>query len=459
LPDLDTNIDLYGFNRSEFGPDFRWGVATAAYQIEGAWNIDGKGPSIWDTFSHRRRWPLPTIRTGENGDVACDFYHRYPDDVRRTADLGFNAKRFSISWPRVLPNGTGSINQAGLDFYSRVVDACLEHSLEPWITLYHWDLPQALQDRGGWPNRDIVGWFSDYVGAIASHLGDRVKRWMVFNEPMSFCAGGYLIGINAPGIFSRRKFLASVHHVNLCQAAAARVLRDRVPEAVVGTTHVTLPVRATGTSPRHERARRSLDALMNRVYVEPNLGLGYPTADCGFLRPVERYIQPGDDQAIRVDFDFVGAQYYTRVLAPPLPVPGLGTIPWLRRDYRRYDVNAMGQTSQPDGIYESLARLHAYKRFPSIVVTENGTAVPDTVEGDRVHDLRRIDYLRRHLLEVRRAKRDGIPVDGYFCWSLIDNFEWAEGYIPRLGLVYVDFDTQRRIVKDSGLWFRGLLKT
>lgn len=459
MPDSDATIDLYGFNRSDFGSDFRWGVATAAYQIEGAWNVDGKGPSIWDTFTHRRRWPIPTVRTGETGDVACDFYHRYAGDVQLTAALGFNAKRFSISWPRVLPSGTGAVSTAGLDFYSRVVDACLEHGLEPWVTLYHWDLPQALHERGGWPNRDIVGWFSEYTGVVADRLGDRVKRWMIFNEPLSFCAGGYLIGVHAPGIISRQRFLAAVHHVNLCQAAAARVLRDRVPNAVVGTTHVCVPVKAMGGSQRQERARRSLDALLNRLYVEPNLGLGYPTADCAFVRPIDRFLRPGDDEAIRVDFDFVGAQYYTRVLAQPLPLPVIDAVPRIGRDYRRYEVNAMGQTSQPDGIHESLMALHAYKRFPSIVVTENGTAVPDEVEGDRVHDLRRIDYYRRHLQQVLRAKRDGVPVDGYFAWSLLDNFEWAEGYVPRFGLVHVDFATQKRVVKDSGLWFRTLLRS
>lgn len=450
-------LDWYGFSRADFGSDFRWGVATASYQIEGAWQADGKGPSIWDTFSHRRRWPIATVRTGETGDVACDFYHRYPQDLRTAADLGFGAKRFSISWPRVLPAGTGSVNAAGLDFYSRVVDSCLEHGLEPWVTLYHWDLPQALQERGGWTNRDVVGWFSDYVDVVARRLGDRVRHWMVFNEPLSFCAGGHLIGVHAPGLVGRRRFLASVHHTNLCQAAGAAVLRQRVAGADVGTTHVCVPILATGTSARHLRAQRSLDALLNRVYVEPNLGLGYPVDDCAFLRPIERYLRPGDEQAVRVDFDFVGAQYYTRVWAPPLPLPWVGTLPWLRRDTRRHEVNAMGQTSQPDGLYESLQRLHAYRRFPRIVVTENGTAVPDVVEHGRVHDWRRIDYLRRHLQEVLRARRDGVPVDGYFCWSLLDNFEWAEGYAVRFGLVHVDFASQQRTLKDSGLWFRRLL--
>jgi beta-glucosidase len=452
-----TNFDLYGLRRSDFGAEFAWGVATAAYQIEGAWDEDGKGLSNWDTFTHRRRWPLPTVRTGENGDVACDFYHRYRDDVALTRQLGFNAKRFSISWPRVRPKGYGAINAAGLDFYSRVVDACLENHLEPWITLYHWDLPQVLEDRGGWANRDIVTWFSEYVEVVARRLGDRVKRWMVFNEPMSFCAGGYLVGMLAPGIISRRKFLASVHHVNLCQAAAARLLREHVDGAIVGTTHVTLPVKATGSSLRHQRAQRSLDALLNRVYVEPNLGLGYPTNDCALLRPVERFFRSGDEAAIQVDFDFIGAQYYTRVSAPPLPIPWLGTLPRRDQDHRRYDVNVIGNTMQPEGLYEALAWLHSYKRFPSIVVTENGTAVPDELEGDRVYDARRIDYYRRHLAQVLRAKRDGLPIDGYFCWSLMDNFEWAEGYLPRFGLVYVDFATQQRVVKDSGHWFQQFL--
>lgn len=453
----NTSLDLYGFSRADFGADFRWGVATASYQIEGARNADGKGPSIWDTFTHRKRWPIPTIRTGETGDVACDFYHRYRDDVRTTASLGFNAKRFSVSWPRILPAGTGATNTAGLDFYARIVDACLEDGLEPWITLYHWDLPQALQDRGGWANRDILGWFEEYVGVVASHLGDRVKRWMIFNEPLSFCAGGYLVGAHAPGVISRQKFLATVHHVNLCQAVGARVLRDRVAGAIVGTTHVCMPIQTAGDKPRHQRAQRSLDALMNRVYVEPNLGLGYPVRDCAFLKPIERYVKADDDAAVQVDFDFMGAQYYTRAKALALPVPGTGALPWLGRDYRHYDINAMGQTMQPDGLYESLERLHAYGRFPSIVVTENGTAVPDVVEGGRVHDLRRIDYLRRHLQEVLRAKQDGVPVDGYFCWTLLDNFEWAEGTEMRFGLVYTDFATQERIVKDSGYWFRDLL--
>lgn len=447
--------------RADFGEGFTWGVATASYQVEGGWNLDGKGPSIWDSFTHGRARHLgviPHVRDRSNGDIACDFYHRYAQDVALVSELGFGAKRFSTSWPRVLPDGTGRTNRAGVDFYSRVVDECLARGVEPWITLYHWDLPQALQERGGWTNRDVVGWFADYVGVMADALGDRVKRWMVFNEPLSFTVLGHLLGIHAPGVRSRSKFLASVHHTNLAQAAGAQVLRARVPGASVGTTQYFAPVIPSGESPLRRRASVALDALLNRIFVEPNLGLGYPINDCPFIAPIEKFVRSGDHRGVEVDWDFLGAQYYTRVKAPLLPIPGLWSAPLFGRDVRSHDVTATGWEVRPDGLYDVLARCHAYGRFPSIVVTENGAAFPDQLEGERVHDPRRIDFYRRHLLELRRAKRDGIPVDGYFCWSLMDNFEWAEGYGPRFGLTYVDYPTQRRTVKDSGRWFQSLLE-
>ncbi len=439
---------------SDFGPDFAWGIATASYQIEGAWDADGKGPSIWDTFSHRKR----TIRDRSNGDVACDFYHRSTEDIALTADLGFNANRFSISWPRVLPMGTGKANQVGLDFYSRVVDDCLERGLDPWVTLYHWDLPQALQDRGGWANRDIIGWFGEFTATVADALGDRVKHWMVFNEPLSFTVIGYLLGVHAPGIRNPLKFLGAVHHVNLCQAEGARVLRDTVPDAVVGTTQYVSPIVATGDTAAHRFAERSADAFTNRMFIEPNLGLGYPTEECHLLRPISRYQRDGDDEAIKVDWDFLGVQYYTRLKAPPLPIPGLWTAPLFGHDYRKYELTAVGWEVRPDGLYDVLARLHGYGAFDHMVITENGAAFPDQLVGDEVHDPRRVAFYRSHLEQVLRAKRDGIPIDGYFCWTLMDNFEWAEGYGPRFGLTYVDYETQRRVVKDSGKWFAEFLR-
>ena len=446
--------------RSDFGDGFTWGVATASYQIEGGWNLDGKGPSIWDAFTHSRARHLgviPHVRDRSSGDIACDFYHRFAEDVALVSELGFGAKRFSTSWPRVLPDGTGRTNRAGVDFYSQVVDECLARGVEPWVTLYHWDLPQALQERGGWTNRDVVGWFADYVGVMADALGDRVKRWMVFNEPLSFTVLGHLLGIHAPGVRSRSKFLASVHHTNLAQAAAAQVLRARVPGASVGTTQYFAPVIPSGDSSLRRRSSVALDALLNRMFIEPNLGLGYPINDCPFIAPIEKYVRSDDHRGVEVDWDFLGAQYYTRVKAPLLPIPGLWSAPLFGRDVRSHDVTATGWEVRPDGLYDVLARCHAYGRFPSIVVTENGAAFPDRLEGDRVHDPRRVDFYRRHLLELRRAKRDGIAVDGYFCWSLMDNFEWAEGYGPRFGLTYVDYPTQRRTVKDSGRWFQSFL--
>jgi len=463
--------DQHEFTAQDFGPDFTWGVATASYQIEGAWNLDGKGPSIWDTFTHGRG--LGGLRSriagGATGDEACDFYHRYPTDLALVPEMGFGAKRFSISWPRVLPEGTGRINPAGIDFYSRVVDRCLELGVEPWVTLYHWDLPQALQDRGGWANRDVVEWFGEYVGVVADALGDRVRNWMVVNEPLSFVLVGNLLGEHAPGLHSRSKFLASMHHVNLAQAEGARVLRDRATEPVVGTSHYLADIAATGTSAAHRHATRAADAFINRAYIEPNLGLGYPLADCGFLKPIEKYQKDGDETSIQVDWDFLGVQYYTRLKALLAPIPGMWTLPMFGRDHTSYDITATGWEVNPTGLHDVIMSMHAYGRFPRFVVTENGAAYPDDLIGDpgstdpgaslRVADQRRVHFYQRHLAEVLRAQRDGAPVDGYFAWSLMDNFEWADGYGPRFGLVYVDYPTQRRVVKDSGRWFQRLLTT
>ena len=440
-------------DRDTFGDDFTWGVAHAAYQVEGAWDVDGKGPSIWDTFTHRKG----KVRDGSTGDVACDFYHRYPEDTRLVHELGFDAQRFSINWPRVLPEGTGRVNQAGLDFYSRVVDECLDAGVEPWITLYHWDLPQALHDRGGWTNRDIVGWFEEFAGVMGEALGDRVKDWMVFNEPCSFVLGGYLAGVHAPGIRSLRKALAAAHHVNLSQASGARALRTTVTDPNVGTTHIITPMRTEGDTDRHRKGAASIDAFANRLFLDPNFGLGYPVDVSPLLRGVERYVKAGDDDAIKVDWDFIGVQYYTRILVKPWPIPLLRGMPWMSKDHRQFDITAMGWEVQPDGLYEAIEKVNAYGKVDHLLVTENGAAFPDRLEGDAVHDPRRTRFYQDHLAQVARAQADGMPVEGYFCWSLMDNFEWAEGFVPRFGLTYVDYLTQRRIVKDSGRWFQRFL--
>jgi beta-glucosidase len=325
------------------------------------------------------------------------------------------------------------------------------------VTLYHWDLPQVLQDRGGWANRDIVGWFERYVEAVADRLGDRVKNWMVFNEPCSFLVVGHLLGYHAPGIRSVRKYLAGTHHVNLSQAAAARVLRAEVSDANVGTTHIVSPLTTKGDSEKERRARASFDVIANRIFWEPNFGMGYPVDDAPLIRGVEKVIRAGDDRDIVVDWDFFGVQYYTRQRVVPWPIPILRGMVLPRKDHRRYEITAMGWEVQPDGLYEALEKVHAYGKVPKLIVTENGAAFPDHLEDGRVHDDRRVAFYKAHLAQVRRAVVAGLPVHGYFCWSLMDNFEWAEGYDPRFGITYVDFSSQRRYVKDSGRWFQEFL--
>ncbi len=455
MMEVSEQMDTYGLKASDFGKDFIWGVASSAYQIEGACDEDGKGKSIWDTFVHKKRFLIPTVITHETGDVACDFYHRYESDIATIADLGFKANRFSLSWPRILPEGTGKVNQKGLDFYSRVVDANLKNNLEPWITFYHWDLPQKLQDKGGWFNRQIVEWFGEYVDVVTKKLGDRVKNWMIFNEPLSFCAGGYLVGAMAPGIINPFSFMASVHHVNLCQAKGAEVVRANVSKSNVGTTHVIAPVHAMGKSGFHLKAKESVHALMHRIYIDPNLGLGYPFGLSPIIDQVKRFIKDEDEQNIKVDFDFIGAQYYSTTVA--IPVPLLNGVPTKPKRFNGQDADMLKSPVNPKGIYESVQMLHEYNRFKNITITESGFSCYDTVENKRVIDLRRVDYVRRHLPEVLRAKKDGIPINGYMYWSFMDNFEWALGFRPRYGLIYVNFETLERTVKDSGWWFKKFL--
>ena len=457
---------MSGMSAADFGTDFTWGVATASYQIEGAPDADGKGRSVWDDFTHGRGpFGLPRIKGDANGDVATDSYHRYEEDIALVAAMGFGAYRFSIAWPRVFPDGTGRVNQAGLDHYSRVVDACLAAGVEPWVTLYHWDLPSALEARGGWTNREIVGWFSDYVSVVVAALGDRVSHWMVFNEPFSFVGLGYLLGAHAPGRRGPSSFCAAAHHVNLATAEGTRAARAAMPAGrsgatEVGTTQYLSPILASGIGPLARVAERSADALINRLFLEPNLGLGYPTDDCGLLRGVEKFRRPGDDELATVDLDFLGVQYYTRLRAPWLPIPGIWTIPHFGQD-RSCELTSMGWEVRPEGLGMILDRVHSYGAWDRLVITESGCSFDEVTVGEgndlRVPDGRRISYYQRHLAEVRAAQERGVPVEGYFCWSLLDNFEWAFGYEPRFGLVYVDYGTQRRVIKDSGRWFAELL--
>ncbi len=433
--------------RDSFGPDFTWGLATAAFQIEGSPEADGKGPSIWDTFTHREG----AIADGSNADVATDSYRRYPQDVAMVRDLGFDAYRFSISWPRIFPSGSGAVNRAGVDHYRRVIETCLDAGVEPWATLYHWDLPQALQDAGGWTNRDTATRFADYAFLMGEEYGDPVRHWMLFNEPLNIAISGHLTGEFAPGKHSLPATLASLHNVNLATGLGSRALRAADPDAVIGTTqYLTAPI---GSGPgRHlaAMAQRAADAVLNRAFLEPLIGLGYPWRDAQILLGVMPYVRPGDEQAMLADLDFLGVQYYTRLRARWLPIPGLWTMPGFGTSD---DMTATGWEIMPEGLGMVLDRVHAYGAFDRIVVTEGGAAFADRLTDGRVHDQRRIDYYQAHLAQVADARERGVPVDGYFAWTLMDNFEWARGLEPRFGLVYTDYDSQERTIKDSGYWF------
>ncbi|HBX78023.1 MAG TPA: beta-glucosidase [Acidimicrobiaceae bacterium] len=463
-------------SRAQFGTEFAWGVATAAYQIEGAWDRDGKGPSIWDEFTHGRGpFGIPRIKDNATGDVATDSYDRVEEDIALVAAMGFTAYRFSISWPRVIPGGIGPCNEVGIEYYSRVVDSCLAAGIEPWVTLYHWDLPAALEARGGWTNPEVVSWFVEYVTVVVDALGDRVSRWMLFNEPLSFTVLGYLLGVHAPGRRGLKSFCDSVHHVHQCTARGAEAIRAHARRSpVVGSTHYLSPVLASGSGPLSRIAETNADALINGIFLEPTAGRGYPAKLPTMLSSLAR--RGPCTQELQADLDFLGVQYYTRLRTPWLPVPGLWTIPLFGRN-PELGVTSLGWEIRPEGLGMVLDRVHSYGAFPEVVVTEGGASFDDrlvnrqpgdakVVDADHssedgpqesVHDQVRIRYYERHLAEVAAAQRRGVPVSGYFCWSLMDNFEWTFGYRPRFGLVYVDYETQRRVIKDSGKWFGSLL--
>lgn len=450
---LAENIFSPLLNQTDFGNDFLWGVATAAYQIEGAHDADGKGKSIWDTFSHKKG----KIERNEHGDITCDFYHNYATDIAFIKEMNMNVNRFSISWSRIFPEGIGKKNQAGIDFYHKVIDRCLELNIQPWITLYHWDLPQVLQDKGGWTNRDVITWFSEFADFCTKEYGSKVKNWMVLNEPTAFTTLGYMLGMHAPGERGLNKLLAAVHHAAMCQAEGGRIIRKNVQNANVGTTFSCSHIEPKNQKPANIAAAKRYDTLINRVFIEPALGLGYPMADFPVLKKLSKFMKEGDAEKLAFDFDFIGIQNYTRsIVQHSLIPPALWAmeVPAKKRDVPFTD---MGWEVYPEGIYHLLKKFGAYKGVKKIIVTENGAAFPDKVENGAVHDKERTEFFKSYLTQILRAKKEGVPVSGYFVWTLMDNFEWSFGYRPRFGLVYVDFATQKRYLKDSGLWFKDFL--
>jgi beta-glucosidase len=431
----------------KFPEGFLWGTATAAYQIEGGHHADGKGPSIWDTFSH-----VPgKIFENHNGDVACDHYHRYRDDVAIMADLGLNAYRFSVSWPRVIPHGSGAPNQKGLDFYSRLVDALLERRIRPFITLYHWDLPQAMEDRGGWGARDTAAAFGEYAERIGRTLGDRVQDWITLNEPLATTAGGYIFGVLAPGKQDPRLAFQVSHHLNLAHGHAVRALRATVPAAHVGITQVSMPVYPASDADADREAARRFDGMVNRWYWDPPLRGAYPADVLERLGSMAPQIEAADLQLLSPPIDFFGHNSYTRAVVRDDPnslTMGATQVPPDGKPKTE-----MGWEVYPDHLYDALTRITRDYDAPDIYITENGAAYIDEVVNGAVSDPQRVDYLRQHLFAAHRAIEDGTQLRGYFCWSLLDNFEWSFGYSKRFGIVHVDYATQRRIVKASGRFF------
>lgn len=439
---------------SHFGDDFVWGVASSAYQTEGAYLEDGKGLSIWDQFTHLKG----RIKDSANGDHGTRFYHRYIQDVILMEFLNIRNFRFSLSWSRLLPEGEGKPNEKGVEFYHRLIDFCLECGIQPWVTLYHWDLPQALEEKGGWTNRDIIRWFEDYVAFCIHQFGDRVTNWMVLNEPMAFTGAGYFLGLHAPGRRGLSNFLPAVHHAALAQGIGIRTIKSINQKLQAGSTFSCSPVDPVDRSKASLEAAKRVDVVSNRLFIEPLIGLGYPTRDLRVLQQLEKYLHNGDEQLLVAEPDFVGLQNYSREVVQHSTIMPYLNARLVKASKRGVPRTEMDWEIYPQGIYRILKRFHSYRNIKKIIITENGAAFNDQVTDGQVKDDYRIRFYEQYLKQVLQAKHEGVNVKGYFAWSFTDNFEWAEGYSKRFGLVYVDYPTQKRIVKSSGFWFQQFLE-
>lgn len=449
----DAPPDRTAITETGFPVDFVWGAATAAYQIEGAAAADGKGESIWDRFSHT----AGAIVDSSTGDVACDHYRLWQEDLDLLASLNLNAYRFSISWPRVLPEGKGAVNPPGLDFYDRLVEGLLARGIAPFVTLYHWDLPQALHDRGGWENRDTALYFADFAAAMARRLGDRVGHWITHNEPHVVVYEGYVKGDKAPGIKNPALIMPVSHHLLLSHGAAVEAVRSELPAgARVGITLNFSHIEPATDREDDARAAHARDGLWHRLYLDLLYRGEYPEDVLPLVATPPDLIHPGDLERIAAPTDFLGVNYYSRSIIragpggpnDPRSLPPHGPL------------TTMGWEVYPQGLANVLRRLRDDYAPKAMYVTENGAAYPDTLTPDgHIHDQRRTEYLRRHLQTAREAIAAGVPLRGYFVWSLMDNFEWQHGYTQRFGVVYTDYATQRRIPKDSASFITSIAAT
>ncbi|MFW6695013.1 GH1 family beta-glucosidase [Streptomyces sp. MAR4 CNX-425] len=443
MPDLDLDL---------LPSDFVWGTATAAYQIEGAVHEDGRAPSIWDTYAHTPGM----VDGGDTGDVACDHYHRWPEDIALMRSLGTEAYRFSIAWPRVVPGGDGPVNEPGLAFYDRLTDALLEAGITPFPTLYHWDLPQALQDRGGWAERGTAEAFAAYADAVARRLGDRITHWATLNEPLCSAWIGHLEGRMAPGLTDLTAAVRASYHLHLGHGLAVQALRAAVPGARIGLVNNLTHCEPASDRDEDVAAAARADGHTNRWWMDPVHGRGYPE-DMRRLYGVDLPERPGDLETIAAPLDWLGLNYYFRQVVAddpdgPLPYARQVDLPGARR-------TAMGWEVHAEGLTKTLERMADDYRVRCLYVTENGAAYPDAVGPDgQIDDPERTRYLEEHLAACAEAVRRGVPLAGYFAWSLLDNFEWAYGYDKRFGLVHVDYATQRRTVKGSGRRYADLIR-
>lgn len=427
-----------------FPEEFVWGASTASYQIEGAWNEDGKGESIWDRFVHTSG----KIEGGDTGDNACDHYHRYLADVALMKRLGLKGYRFSVSWPRVMPNGRGVPNPVGLDFYSRVLDALLEDKIQPFVTLYHWDLPQAMQDLGGWANADTGRYFADYAAEMAHRFGDRAQYWMTMNEPQVVAFAGHFKGEHAPGLKDLKLAVEVSHRLLVGHGLAVQAIRANSGNAQVGISLNLYPFEPAGDSRADEEAAELGWQTTCAWFLDPILEGKYPSAVMEYYGEKAPTVQPGELELISQKLDLLGVNFYHREVVGangPVRIPD---AEYTEMDWE-VDAPALGRL---------LGKLQAEYKLPPLYITENGAAYADEISADgSVRDPRRINYLREHIVQARQAMSDGIDLRGYFIWSLIDNFEWSHGFSKRFGLVYVDFPTQRRIVKESGEWYAQVI--
>jgi beta-glucosidase len=433
-------------NTIKFPHNFLWGAATAAYQVEGAWNEDGKGESIWDRYSHTPG----KISDGNTGDVACDHYHHWREDVDLMRRLGLKAYRFSVSWPRVLPLGRGRINPQGLDFYDRLVDSLCAANIEPYLTLYHWDLPQALQDEGGWAERNTCYAFADYAALMVKRLGDRVKNWTTFNEPSVVAFAGNLYGEHAPGLQDPKTAYQVAHHLLVAHGLAAQTIRAVQPDANVGIVLNLWPAEPETDSAEDASAAKVYWEQHETLFLEPLFKGHYPLAAYELAGKNMPIIHDGDLALIAQKLDFVGVNYYSRSL---VNAQGrVNSVPGSEYTEMNWEVCA-------PAMRRLLVKINQEYKLPPIYITENGAAFQDEVSADgKIHDPRRLDYLKQHFLQTRLAMQDGVDVRGYFVWSLTDNFEWGHGNTKRFGLIRMDYETLQRTVKDSGEWYAEVIR-